>query len=101
VPKSAIIDLDITLEQAFQYYLSCGVLVPEHQRATPELLHREVTKRLSGAFGPANSLGKSPGSRSGLSSNLELPPGDNSAWERMGSEQNPSEPLSQDPEAPQ
>ena len=28
VPKSAIIDLNITLEQAFQYYLSCGVLVP-------------------------------------------------------------------------
>jgi uncharacterized membrane protein len=58
VPKSAIIDLNITLEQAFQYYLSCGVLVPEHQRATPELLHRELTKRLSGEFGQANPAGK-------------------------------------------
>jgi hypothetical protein len=83
--KSAIIDLNITLEQAFQYYLSCGVLVPEHQRATPELLHREVTKRLSGAFGPAAALGK---------------PGDNSTWERSRSEVNPADGSSLDPEAP-
>ncbi len=85
VPKSAIIDLNITLEQAFQYYLSCGVLVPEHQRPTPELLHREVTKRLSGAFGPAAALGK---------------PGDNSMWERSRPETNPADGLSPDPEAP-
>jgi uncharacterized membrane protein len=84
VPKSAIIDLDITLEQAFQYYLSCGVLVPEHQRATPELLHREVTKRLSGAFGPATALGK---------------PGENSTWERSRFESSPTDGSSQDPEA--
>ena len=47
VPKSAIIDLNMTLDQAFQYFLSCGVLVPEHQRATPELLHRELARRLA------------------------------------------------------
>jgi uncharacterized membrane protein len=84
VPKSAIIDLNITLEQAFQYYLSCGVLVPEHQRATPELLHREVTKRLSGAFGPATSLGK---------------PADNASWDRSRAESNPADGSPQDPEA--
>jgi uncharacterized membrane protein len=86
VPKSAIIDLNITLEQAFQYYLSCGVLVPEHQRATPELLHREVTKRLSGAFGPAGTVGK--------------PPGDNSYWDRPRSESNPADGSSPGSEAP-
>jgi uncharacterized membrane protein len=100
VPKSAIIDLNITLEQAFQYYLSCGVLVPEHQRATPELLHRELTKRLSGAFGPGTALGKppafSPGGRSGLAS----PPGEDSSWEPTRSEDKPSDRLSSDPEAP-
>jgi hypothetical protein len=47
VPKSAVIDLNCTLDQAFQYYLSCGVLVPEQQRATPELLHRELSRRLA------------------------------------------------------
>jgi uncharacterized membrane protein len=83
VPKSAIIDLNITLEQAFQYYLSCGVLVPEHQRATPELLHREVTKRLSGAFGPTAPIGK---------------PGDNAFWDRSRGE-NPVDGSTQDPEA--
>jgi uncharacterized membrane protein len=51
VPKSAIIDLNMTLDQAFQYFLSCGVLVPEHQRATPEVLHRELSRRLASAFG--------------------------------------------------
>src|SRR3984957_20619798 len=51
VPKSAIIDLNMTLDQAFQYFLSCGVLVPEHQRATPEILHRELSRRLAGTFG--------------------------------------------------
>ena len=100
VPKSAIIDLNITLEQAFQYYLSCGVLVPEHQRATPELLHREVTKRLSGAFGPASSLGKPPVFPPAAPSGTDSRPGDNSVWERSRSEQNSTDGSSQDPEAP-
>jgi uncharacterized membrane protein len=51
VPKSSIIDLNMTLDQAFQYFLSCGVLVPEHQRATPEMLHRELARRLASTFG--------------------------------------------------
>jgi len=36
VPKSETIDLDLTVDQAFQYIVSCGVLVPPHQRFTPE-----------------------------------------------------------------
>jgi hypothetical protein len=58
VPKSAIIDLNMTLDQAFQYFLSCGVLVPEHQRATPEVLHRELSRRLASAFGTPGALGQ-------------------------------------------
>jgi len=57
VPKSAIIDLNMTLDQAFQYFLSCGVLVPEHQRSTPELLHRELARRLANSFGAPGALG--------------------------------------------
>jgi uncharacterized membrane protein len=57
VPKSAIIDLNMTLDQAFQYFLSCGVLVPEHQRSTPELLHRELARRLANTFGAPGALG--------------------------------------------
>ncbi|HET6327385.1 MAG TPA: DUF502 domain-containing protein [Planctomycetaceae bacterium] len=58
VPKSAIIDLNMTLDQAFQYFLSCGVLVPEHQRATPEVLHRELSRRLASTFGTPGALGQ-------------------------------------------
>lgn len=35
VPKSTVIDLNITIEQAFQFIVSCGVLVPVEQRLTP------------------------------------------------------------------
>ena len=88
VPKSAIIDLNISLEQAFQYYLSCGVLVPEHQRATPELLHRELAKRLSGAFGagPGPTMGKPPAfpGRPGFVASR-----DESAWDESSEQRSP------------
>ncbi len=35
VPKSKVIDLNITIEQAFQFIVSCGVLVPSEQRLSP------------------------------------------------------------------
>ena len=34
VPRSAVIDLDISLDQAFQFVISCGVLVPPQQLGT-------------------------------------------------------------------
>ena len=64
VPKSSIIDLNMTLDQAFQYFLSCGVLVPEHQRATPEMLHRELARRLASTFGAPGAPGD--GGRPGI-----------------------------------
>ncbi len=35
VPKSDTIDLNITIDQAFQFCVSCGVVVPPHQMADP------------------------------------------------------------------
>jgi uncharacterized membrane protein len=35
VKKSEAIDLDITIDQALQFVLSCGVVVPPHQRPRP------------------------------------------------------------------
>lgn len=32
VPRSETIDLDITIDQAIQFVVSCGVVVPEHQQ---------------------------------------------------------------------
>ncbi len=40
VPKSEVVDLDITVDQALQFIISCGVVVPPHQLP-------------SGALGPA------------------------------------------------
>lgn len=48
VPRSAIRDLDMTVDQAFQFCISCGVLVPPQQQVTPELLKRELARRLTG-----------------------------------------------------
>ena len=36
VPKSGVIDLDLTVEQAMQFCISGGVLTPPHQKMTPE-----------------------------------------------------------------
>lgn len=51
VRKSETIDLDITIEQAFQFIVSCGVVVPRHQmtefraplKAPPPLVEEEET----------------------------------------------------------
>ncbi len=48
VPRSEIVDLNITVDQAFQFCLSCGVLVPPQQKVTDELLREELGKRLLG-----------------------------------------------------
>ena len=48
VPRSQVIDLDITIDQAFQFIISCGVLVPTGQQATVEstaALRRETERR--------------------------------------------------------
>lgn len=47
VPRSHIVDLDLSVDQAFQYIVSCGVLVPGHQKVTPEALQERIEKRLA------------------------------------------------------
>ena len=47
VPRSAVLDLDISVDQAFQFCISCGVLVPKNQKVTPELLERELKRQLA------------------------------------------------------
>ncbi len=47
LPRSALLDLDVTVDQAMQFCLSCGVLVPPQQKVTAEILQREMTRRLT------------------------------------------------------
>jgi uncharacterized membrane protein len=46
VTRSSVIDLDLTVDQAVQFIVSCGVLIPPHQRTTPAALEQELQKRL-------------------------------------------------------
>ena len=48
VPKNEIVDLNITIDQAFQFCISCGVLVPDNQKVTPESLQKALALRLTG-----------------------------------------------------
>jgi uncharacterized membrane protein len=44
-PRSQVVDLDMTVDQALQFVVSCGVLTPPAQRSSPELLEQEIRKR--------------------------------------------------------
>jgi uncharacterized membrane protein len=46
VTRSSVIDLSLTVDQAVQFIVSCGVLIPTQQKATPEALEQELRKRL-------------------------------------------------------
>ena len=45
VPKSETIDLNITIDQAVQFCVSCGVVIPDHQQSR-NMVEGEVRKRL-------------------------------------------------------
>ena len=47
LPRSAVLDLDVTVDQALQFCISCGVLIPSNQKVTAEILQRELTRRLT------------------------------------------------------
>ena len=49
IPRSEVLDLNMTIDQAFQFCVSCGVLVPPQQVVTPEFLQQELAKRLIAA----------------------------------------------------
>jgi uncharacterized membrane protein len=46
VTKSSVIDLNLTVDQAVQFVVSCGVLIPPNQQTTPAALEQEIQKRL-------------------------------------------------------
>ncbi len=46
VPRSEVLDLDLTVEQAMQFCISCGVLSPTHQKMTPEKFKELVEQGL-------------------------------------------------------
>lgn len=47
VPQKDCIKLNLTIDQAFQFCLSCGVLVPPQQKVTSELLSNVVQKSIN------------------------------------------------------
>lgn len=57
VPRSQVVDLDISLDQAFQFIISCGVLVPPQQMSESE--QREFLKTTVEA-GPRSIESTSP-----------------------------------------
>lgn len=46
VPRSEVLDLNITVEQAMQFCISCGVLSPPHQKMTPKKFKELVEQGL-------------------------------------------------------
>lgn len=46
VPRSEVIDLDLSVEQAMQFCISCGVLSPPHQKMTPQKFKEFVERGL-------------------------------------------------------
>jgi len=47
VPRNEVVDLNMTVDQAFQFCLSCGVLVPPQQKVTSEALRDIISQRLA------------------------------------------------------
>ncbi len=64
VPQSSVIDLNLTVDQAVQFIVSCGVLTPPHQQATRETIERELQKRLDSPELAASGAGKNGGTKS-------------------------------------
>ena len=66
VLRSDVLDLDLSVDQAFQFCISCGVLVPPQQRVTPELLRGMIGEQIdaaqngSAAEQPPRAIGATP-----------------------------------------
>ncbi len=59
VPKSETIDLDITVDQAIQFCVSCGVVIPPHQQYTKSDLGPVLAAQVS-AGGNGSALSSAP-----------------------------------------
>jgi uncharacterized membrane protein len=60
LPRSHVLDLDMTVEQAMNFGFSCGVLVPPHQKVTPEMLRQQLEKRFAGELHVPGTTRKRP-----------------------------------------
>ncbi|MFG0333879.1 MAG: DUF502 domain-containing protein [Maioricimonas sp. JB049] len=61
VPRSEVLDLNLTVDQAMQFCISCGVLVPPHERVTPQLLQEHLARKLAEGFrGDATQRSSTP-----------------------------------------
>jgi uncharacterized membrane protein len=47
VPRSTVIDLNMTVDQAVQFVVSCGVLTPPQQKIAPKQLALDAQKKVS------------------------------------------------------
>lgn len=72
VPRSEVMDLNITVEQAMQFCISCGVLSPPHQKMTPKKFKELVEQGLIRAsISPRQSM---PQQLNNPNQNLIVPP---------------------------
>ena len=61
VLKSETIDMNITVDQALQFIVSCGVVVPPHQQIRPEAIARQAAQESgSGAIGNDSATSSEP-----------------------------------------
>jgi uncharacterized membrane protein len=67
LPRSQVLELNITVEHAMQFCMSCGVLSPAHQRLTPEALKQ--LKAISGDFSPSDKTFVAASAQAGRSHN--------------------------------
>lgn len=72
IPKSEVIDLDITVEQAMQFCISCGVLTPVHQKLTAQQFKEYVEQGLLRAN--LSQAPRFPNLESGSFKNIPMPP---------------------------
>ncbi|MEZ6055670.1 MAG: DUF502 domain-containing protein [Planctomycetaceae bacterium] len=76
IPRSEVLDLHISVEQAMQFCISCGVLVPPEQKVTAESLQRQLSKRFTENFmaTTSNWKGPAPGGPGGSVGAPPVPP---------------------------
>lgn len=60
IPRSEVLDLHLSVEQAMQFCISCGVLVPTDQKVTAEALQRQLSKRFTETFMASAASRKPP-----------------------------------------
>jgi len=65
LPRSEVLDLHVSVEQAMQFCISCGVLVPPNQKVTAEALQQQLSKRFTEDF-LASSVSRKGGTSRGV-----------------------------------